>query len=155
MKPPTLDQPAPDFELPATGDRTIRLSSLRGRPVVIYFYPKDNTPGCTREGQEFRDHHAGFEAKGAVVLGISRDSVRSHDNFKAKHALPFDLLADTEMTTCSLYDVYREKSMYGRKVMGIERSTFLIDADGALRRVWRKVRVPGHVEEVLAALEEL
>lgn len=155
MNEPIIGQPAPDFELPATSGQTIRLSSLHGRPVVIYFYPKDNTPGCTREGQDFRDQHARFESSHAVVLGISRDTLKTHENFKTKYEFPFDLLADTELSACTLYGVYREKNMYGRKVMGIERSTFLIDADGLLRQAWRKVRVPGHIEAVLTALKEL
>ncbi len=148
-------QAVADFELPATGDKNIRLSDLKGRNVVLYFYPKDSTPGCTRESQDFRDHHAEFEAANSVILGVSRDNVRSHENFKAKQGLPFDLLADTEEKLCRQFDVIQEKNMYGRKVLGIERSTFLIDEDGRLRAEWRKVRVPGHVDEVLEAVKAL
>jgi len=155
MTQPKLGNKAPDFTLPATGDRPLKLSTLRGGPVILYFYPRDNTPGCTREGQDFRDRHAEFSKLGATLLGISRDSVRSHENFKAKHDFPFDLLADTESKVCERYGVIKEKNMYGRKVMGIERSTFLIDAKGTLCREWRKVKVPGHVDEVFAALTEL
>ena len=145
----------PDFELPATREQNITLKSLRGRPVVLYFYPKDNTPGCTTEAKDFRDLHQKFKRRKAVVLGVSRDSLRSHANFCDKHELPFDLLSDADEKLCELFDVIRDKNMYGRKVRGIERSTFLIDADGKLRREWRKVRVAGHAEEVLEALKEL
>jgi peroxiredoxin Q/BCP len=155
MSTPTLDRPAPDFALPATGDGTVRLADLRGHPVVLYFYPKDNTPGCTREGQDFRDHHSDFTALDAVVLGVSRDSLRSHEGFKTKQGLPFDLLSDTDAVVCRTYDVIRQKNMYGRKVEGVERSTFLIDREGVLRREWRKVKVDGHVEEVVGALRAL
>ncbi len=155
MSQPEIGQPAPDFELPATGDKTIRLSDLKGHKVVLYFYPKDSTPGCTREGQDFRDHHADFEKLGAVVLGVSRDSLRSHERFREKQGFPFDLLSDSEETVCTLYDVIKMKNMYGKKVRGIERSTFLIDADGTLRREWRKVKVDGHVEEVLEAVRQM
>ncbi len=146
---------APDFTLPATGDQKIKLSALRGRPVVLYFYPKDSTPGCTQEGQDFRDRHADFAKHDSVILGVSRDSLRSHENFKAKQAFPFELLADTEETVCQRYDVIKEKNMYGRKALGVERSTFLIDAEGKLVREWRKVKVKGHVDEVLAAVAAL
>ncbi|HEY5790165.1 MAG TPA: peroxiredoxin [Gammaproteobacteria bacterium] len=155
MSAPKLGNKAPDFTLPATGDQQLKLSALRGRPVVLYFYPKDNTPGCTQEGQDFRDRHAEFAAHHAVVLGVSRDSLKSHASFKAKFEFPFDLLADTEGAVCALYDVIKEKNMYGRKVLGIERSTFLVDAKGTLRQEWRKVKVPGHVDAVLAALAAL
>ncbi|RCX28371.1 peroxiredoxin [Thioalbus denitrificans] len=155
MNQPVIDRPAPDFELPATGGGSVRLSALRGRNVVIYFYPKDNTPGCTQEGQDFRDHYAELQALDAEVLGISRDSARTHENFSAKHGFPFPLLADTEEQVCALYDVIRLKNMYGKQVRGIERSTFLVDADGVLRREWRKVKVKGHVDEVLQALQSL
>lgn len=151
----SLNQPVPDFELPATGDKTIRLSDLRGKKVVLYFYPKDNTSGCTQEGQDFRDHFDEFTAANAVILGVSRDSIKSHENFKAKQGFPFDLLSDQDETLCRLFDVIKEKNMYGKKAMGIERSTFLIDEDGVLRREWRKVKVPGHVEEVLEAVKAL
>ena len=155
MAPPKIGNKAPDFTLPATGGEKLKLSSLRGGPVVLYFYPKDNTPGCTREGQDFRDRHADFAGHDATVLGVSRDSERTHENFKAKHGLPFALLADSDGKVCERYDVIKEKNMYGRKVHGIERSTFLIDADGKLVREWRKVKVPGHVDEVLDALQAL
>ncbi len=144
-----------DFEAPATGDRTIKLSELKGKPVVLYFYPKDNTPGCTQEGQDFRDNHSRFKRAGAVILGVSRDSVKSHENFKSKQEFPFDLLSDKDETLCRQFDVIREKNMYGKKVMGVERSTFLIDSQGRLAREWRKGKVPGHVEEVLEAVKSL
>lgn len=147
-----LNEPVPDFEAPATGDKLIRLSDLRGSKVVLYFYPKDATPGCTLEGQAFRDLYARFRRRGAVVLGVSRDNLRSHERFKAAQELPFDLLSDEDEHLCSLFDVIRMKNMYGKQVRGIERSTFLIDAGGTLRREWRKVKVDGHAEEVLAAL---
>jgi peroxiredoxin Q/BCP len=155
MSKPKVGNKAPDFTLPATGDQKIKLSALRGRPVVLYFYPKDSTPGCTQEGQDFRDRHADFAKHDTVILGVSRDSLRSHENFKAKQAFPFELLADTEETVCQRYDVIKEKNMYGRKVLGVERSTFLIDAEGKLVREWRKVKVKGHVDEVLAAVAAL
>ncbi len=155
MSKPKVGNKAPDFTLSATGDQKIKLSALRGRPVVLYFYPKDSTPGCTQEGQDFRDRHADFAKHDTVILGVSRDSLRSHENFKAKQAFPFELLADTEETVCQRYDVIKEKNMYGRKVLGIERSTFLIDAEGKLVREWRKVKVKGHVDEVLAAVAAL
>jgi len=141
--------------LEATGGQALSLDDLVGSPVVIYFYPRDNTPGCTREGEAFRDHHAEFERLGCRIVGVSRDSLASHEKFAAKHDFPFPLLADGEETLCRHFDVIREKNMYGRKVMGIERSTFLFDADGRLVREWRKVRVPGHVEAVLEAVREL
>ena len=145
----------PAFSLPATGDQTIKLSSLRGNNVVLYFYPKDSTPGCTREGQDFRDSFQKFKRQNTVILGISRDSIKSHENFKAKQGFPFDLLSDTEETVCQLFDVIKMKNMYGKQVRGIERSTFLIDTKGVLRREWRKVKVDGHSDEVLAAVKEL
>jgi len=150
-----LNKKVPDFELPATGDKTIKLSDLASKKVVLYFYPKDSTPGCTKEGQDFRDHFKEFSTAGAVILGVSRDGIKAHENFKAKQAFPFDLLSDKEETLCRLFDVIKEKNLYGKKVMGIERSTFLIDEKGVLRQEWRKVKVPGHVEEVLAAVKVL
>lgn len=147
--------PAPEFTLPATGGRTISLSDLRGRAVVLYFYPKDNTPGCTREGQDFRDLYTQFEAAGVTVLGVSRDSVASHEKFKAAENFPFDLLSDTDETLCRAFDVIRPKNMYGKQVMGVERSTFLIDREGVLRREWRKVKVDDHAAEVLEAARSL
>ena len=151
----SLNKVVPDFTLPATGDQTIRLKDLRGQNVVLYFYPKDSTPGCTTEGQNFRDQHKAFAKANTVVFGISRDSLRSHENFKSKQNFPFDLLSDSEEEVCTLFDVIKPKNMYGREVIGVERSTFLIDAAGKLRREWRKVKVPGHVDEVLAAAQEL
>ena len=145
----------PDFALPATGDQTIRLSELKGKNVVLYFYPKDNTPGCTLEGQDFRDLHAKFKRANTVVLGVSRDSVKSHEGFKAKQEYPFDLLADEQERACKIFDVIKPKNMYGKQVMGIERSTFLMDAKGVLRREWRKVKVDGHAAEVLEAAKAL
>ncbi len=140
-----------DFKAAATGDKTIRLKDLRGKKVVLYFYPKDNTPGCTNESKDFRDLHAKFRRAGAIVLGASRDSLASHDKFRDKFDLPFDLLSDPDENLCKQFDVIKEKNMYGRKTLGIERSTFLIDADGKLRAEWRKVKVKGHAEEVLEA----
>ncbi len=145
----------PNFKLPATGGADASLDSLRGKTVVLYFYPKDDTPGCTTEGCGFRDRHAGFRKLGAVVLGVSRDSLAAHEKFKAKYEFPFELLSDGDEKLCKLFDVIKEKNMYGKKVMGIERSTFLIDGTGVLRREWRKVKVDGHVEEVLAAVKAL
>lgn len=150
-----LGKKVPDFELPATGGKTVTLSGLGGKNVVLYFYPKDSTPGCTREGQDFRDQYTKIKRCNTVVLGVSRDSLRSHENFKTKQNFPFDLLSDTDETLCRTFDVIKEKNMYGRKVMGIERSTFLIDAQGVLRHEWRKVKVDGHVEQVLEAVKTL
>ncbi len=150
-----LGKKAPDVALPATGEQTVKLSSLKGKKIVLYFYPKDSTPGCTREGQGFRDAYAKFKRAGAVVIGVSRDSLASHERFKEKQGFPFELLSDREEKLCKAYDVIKEKNMYGRKVLGIERSTFLIDPKGVLRKEWRKVKVDGHVDEVLAAVKEL
>jgi len=150
-----VNKKVPDFSLPATSEQTISLSDYQGRYVVVYFYPKDSTPGCTTEGQDFRDRINAFRRNNTAVLGISRDSVKSHENFKTKQKLPFELLSDADETVCSLFDVIREKNMYGRKVRGIERSTFLIDDLGVLRREWRKVKVKGHVDAVLEAIKEL
>jgi thioredoxin-dependent peroxiredoxin len=151
----TLNKKVPAFSRPATGGKTWKLSEAAGKKLILYFYPKDNTTGCTKEGEAFRDLHAAFKKAGALVLGISPDSVKSHEGFKQKMSFPFDLLADEDRSVCELFDVWKEKSMYGRKYMGVERSTFLLDADGVLRREWRKVKVPGHAEEVLAATQEL
>ena len=151
----SLNKPVPDFELPATGDKTVRLSDLRGQNVLIYFYPKDNTPGCTLEGQQFRDHIAEFEQLNTVIFGISRDSLKTHENFKKKQSFPFDLLSDKDETVCNLFGVIQLKKLYGREYMGVDRSTFLIDAEGVLRQEWRSVKVKGHVEEVLTALKAL
>ncbi len=145
----------PAFSLPATGDRDISLADCKGKNLVLYFYPKDSTPGCTTEGQDFRDRIHTFRRRNTTILGVSRDSLKSHENFKTKQKFPFDLLSDSDEKLCRMFDVIKEKNMYGRKVMGIERSTFLIDDKGILRREWRKVKVAGHVEEVLEAIKEL
>ncbi|HYW92636.1 MAG TPA: peroxiredoxin [Gammaproteobacteria bacterium] len=150
-----IGDPAPAFELPATGGKTISSRDMVGRNYVLYFYPRDNTPGCTAEGQEFASHYDSFKRADTEILGVSRDSVTAHERFKEKYGFPFDLLADTDETVCRRYKVIREKNMYGRKVMGIERSTFIIDSDGTLREVWRKVRVSGHVDEVLSYVQTL
>jgi thioredoxin-dependent peroxiredoxin len=155
MTAPALNKVVADFRCPATGDKTIQLKSLRGKKIVLYFYPKDSTPGCTTEGQDFRDLHAKFKRAGAVIFGVSRDSLASHERFKEKLRLPFDLLSDPDETLCGQFDVIREKSLYGRKFMGVERSTFLIDEKGKLRREWRKVKVKGHAAEVLDAVQEI
>lgn len=155
MTTPQLGDTLDNFSLPATGDQTLSLSDFSGQNVVIYFYPKDSTPGCTTEGQDFRDHYAEFQAANTAILGVSRDGVRSHENFKTKQAFPFDLLSDKEETLCHQFDVIKEKKMYGKTHMGIERSTFLIGTDGQLLQEWRKVKVKGHVEEVLAAVQAL
>ncbi len=145
----------PAFSLPATGDRDISLADCKGKNLVLYFYPKDSTPGCTTEGQDFRDRIHTFRRRNTTILGVSRDSLKSHENFRTKQKFPFDLLSDSDEKLCRMFDVIKEKNMYGRKVMGIERSTFLIDDKGVLRREWRKVKVAGHVEEVLEAIKEL
>lgn len=152
---PELNRPAPEFSLPATGDQTLSLADFKGGYLVLYFYPRDSTPGCTREGQDFRDHYQEFSDLNCAILGVSRDSIRAHENFKSKQAFPFDLLSDKEEILCQAYAVIKDKKMYGRVVRGIERSTFLIDAKGNLVREWRKIKVPGHVEDVLAAVREL
>lgn len=144
-----------NFELPATGDKTLSLQQFQGKNLVLYFYPKDHTPGCTTEGRDFRDAYPDFQAANTEILGVSRDSVKTHENFCAKQSFQFDLLSDADEAVCRQFDVIREKNMYGRKYMGIERSTFLIDGAGVLRREWRKVRVKGHVDEVLGAAREL
>lgn len=146
---------APDFTLPTDGGGSVTLSDQRGKPVVLYFYPKDSTPGCTTEAQAFRDLHPDFSGVGATVIGVSKDSVRKHDNFKAKHDLPFPLASDADSDVCERYGVWKEKSMYGKTFMGIERSTFLIAPDGTIARVWPKVKVNGHAEEVLEAVKAL
>jgi thioredoxin-dependent peroxiredoxin len=150
-----LDKPAPHFELPATGGANFRLADARGRTLVLYFYPKDNTPGCTTEGQQFRDLHHEFDKLGCDVYGISRDSLKSHESFRTKMSFPFHLLSDAEETACKLFDVIKMKNMYGKKVRGIERSTFVIDSHGVLRREWRGVKVPGHAQEVLDYVKTL
>jgi peroxiredoxin Q/BCP len=150
--PIAVDQTVPDFTAPATGG-DITLSGLRGKKVVLYFYPKDNTPGCTTEGLQFRDLYPKFQKAGAEIVGVSRDSLRSHENFKAKLELPFPLISDADEALCSLFGVIKMKKMYGKEVRGIERSTFLIDSEGILRREWRGVKVPGHVDETLEAVQ--
>lgn len=155
MSTPELNQPAPDFDLPATGNQTISLTSLKGSKLVLYFYPRDATPGCTTESQNFRDAYDDFTAADTVILGISQDSVASHEKFKSKQSMPFDLVSDESGDVCRAYDVIKLKKMYGKEFEGIERSTFLIDQEGILRQAWLKVKVPGHVEEVLAAAQEL
>lgn len=140
------------FTLPATGEQNLSLSDFKGGKLVIYFYPRDNTPGCTREGQDFHELYAQFKAAGTDILGVSRDSVKTHENFRNKQGFPFHLLSDKDETLCRQFDVIHEKNMYGRKVMGIVRSTFLLDAEGILQQEWRKVRVAGHAQAVLDAL---
>jgi len=153
--PPELGQQVPDFKAPATNNKDVLLSACQGYSVILYFYPKDATPGCTKESEQFRDLYDQFKNKKCCIFGISRDSLASHEKFKAKLELPFELISDSDESLCQLFDVIKEKNMYGRKVMGIERSTFLIDAEGVLRNEWRKVKVPGHAEQVLEAVEAL
>lgn len=155
MSTPELGKAAPHFDLPSTSGGTVSLPSLKGKNVVLYFYPKDSTPGCTTEGQAFRDLHDTFAAHNTLIFGVSRDSLKSHDNFRTKQCFPFDLLSDADESACHAYDVIKMKNMYGKQVRGIERSTFLIDAKGILRREWRKVKVKDHAEEVLAAVQAL
>ena len=145
----------PKLTLPATGGADIDLSSFKGKPLIVYFYPKDNTPGCTQEGIDFRDLHKQLEKAGARIFGVSRDSVRSHENFAAKYKFPFPLLSDGDEKLCKAFDVIREKSLYGRKYMGVDRSTFLFDKGGTLVREWRGVKVKGHAHEVLDAVKAL
>ena len=144
-----------DFTAEATGDQQIRLKNLRGKNVVIYFYPKDSTPGCTTEGRDFSELHGKFKRQNTVILGVSRDSIASHEKFKAKQGFPFELLSDPDEKLCRQFDVIHEKSLYGRKFMGIVRSTFLVDKDGKLRQEWRKVKVKGHAAEVLESARML
>lgn len=155
MQQVAVDKAVPDFELPSTGDKNFRLSDYKGKNVIIYFYPKDNTPGCTTEGQNFRDSITDFEANDTLIFGISRDSVRVHEGFKNKQNFPFDLLSDADETACKLFDVIKLKKNYGREYMGIVRSTFLIDKEGVLRKEWRNVKVKGHSNEVLEAVKAL
>jgi peroxiredoxin Q/BCP len=150
-----LGKKVPDFSIPATSETTFRLSEHKGHPVILYFYPKDNTPGCTVEGADFRDLHPQFIALGAVVAGISRDTLKSHDGFKAKMGFPFPLLSDTDEKLCTLFGVIKMKNMYGKQVRGIERSTFVVDGKGTLVKEWRAVKVPGHAAEVLAFVRAL
>lgn len=143
------------FELPATGGTTFKLSDYLGKTLVIYFYPKDNTPGCTTQGMQFRDNYAQFQALNAEIFGISRDNLKSHENFKVKFTFPFELLADTEELACSIFDVMKMKNMYGKQVRGVERSTFVIDKKGVLIKEWRGVKVDGHAQEVLNFIQSL
>ena len=151
----TVGKAVPNFSLTATGEQSISLKSLKGQNIVLYFYPKDSTPGCTREGLDFNEHLAKFKRQDTIVLGISRDSIRAHENFKSKQKFKFELLSDEDETVCKIFDVIKMKSMYGKQVRGIERSTFLIDKNGKLRQEWRKVKVDGHAQEVLQAVKLL
>ncbi|MCL7461594.1 peroxiredoxin [Pseudomonas sp. NW5] len=150
-----LDTPAPDFQVSATSGQHLNRDALLGRQVVLYFYPKDNTPGCTTEGQNFRDLHDAFAATNTQIFGVSRDSLRTHENFKAKQGFPFELISDADEQLCQLFAVIKPKKLYGKEYLGIERSTFLIDAQGVLRHEWRGVKVPGHAEAVLDAARAL
>ncbi len=150
-----LDKPVPSFSANATSEKTITNESFTGKNTIIYFYPKDNTPGCTTEGQEFRDSIKQFEESNTTIIGVSRDSMRTHENFKAKHEFLFELISDPDETFCKLFDVIKLKKLYGKEYMGIERSTFLIDSEGVLRKEWRKVKVKGHVSEVLEICQSL
>ncbi len=151
----TLNAPVPDLELLATGDKRVKLSDYRGKQLVLYFYPKANTPGCTQEGQDFRDAAPAFAAANTEILGVSRDSLKAQEGFKAKQSFPFDLLADQDEALCRAFDVIKLKKMYGKESLGVERSTFLIDAAGVLRQEWRGVKVKDHVAAVLAAAQQL
>lgn len=155
MSAPRLNRVVADFKAEATRGKTIQLKELRGRNVVLYFYPKDSTPGCTTEGRDFSVLHAKFRRQKTVIFGVSRDSIASHEKFREKQQFPFDLISDPDEKLCRKFDVIQEKTLYGRKFMGVERSTFLIDADGKLRQEWRKVKVKGHAEEVLEAVKAL
>ena len=155
MSAPRMNRVVAVFKAAATSEQTVQLKDLRGKNVVIYFYPKDSTPGCTTEGQDFRDLHAKFKRANTVIFGVSRDSLASHEKFKAKQSFPFELISDPDEKLCNKFDVIKEKSLYGKKFMGIERSTFLIDAEGKLRAEWRKLKVKGHAEAVLAAVKAL
>ena len=150
-----LNQTVTDFELPATTGTTFKLSNYQGKTLIIYFYPKDNTPGCTTQGMQFRDSYAEFQAANAEIVGVSRDSLKSHENFKAKFSFPFELLADTEELACGIFGVMKMKNMYGKQVRGVERSTFVIDKNGVLVHEWRGVKVDGHAQEVLNFIKTL
>jgi len=152
---PDVSQPAPDFTLPVTGGGDVTLSALKGAPVVLFFYPRDDTPGCTKESIGFSEHLEAFTAVGAKVFGLSRDTMAKHEKFHAKHGLSVPLLSDVDGKVTEAYGVWVEKNMYGKTSMGIERATYLIDADGNIAKIWRKVKVPGHVEEVLEAVRAL
>jgi len=145
----------PDFEIASTGNRTFKLSAELGSPLVLYFYPKDNTPGCTTEGQEFRDLHGEFARRNCAVYGVSRDSIKTHEGFKSRMSFPFELLSDPDEKVCNLFGVMKMKNMYGKKVWGVVRSTFVIDPEGVVRREWRGLRVPGHAREVLEFVKSL
>lgn len=155
MSKPKIGKAVPDAKVELTGGQTIKLSDLKGQKVVLYFYPRDNTSGCTTEGQDFKAHHNKFKRQNTLVLGVSRDSIASHEKFKDKFKFPFDLIADPDEKLCKKFDVIKEKNMYGKKVMGIERSTFVIDEQGVLRTEYRKVKVPDHVEQVLSDIKTL
>lgn len=148
-----LNKKVPTFKLPATSEKTIKLSDFKGKNLVIYFYPKDNTPGCTTEGKDFSNMYKKFQKKNTEILGVSRDSIKKHENFKAKFEFPFELLSDEDETLCKLFDVIKLKKLYGKEYLGIERSTFLINEKGVLKQEWRKVKVKEHVQEVLNAIE--
>jgi len=150
-----LNQAIPEFSCATTADEALTLSSLKGKNIVIYFYPKDNTPGCTQEGQDFRDYYDEFQAANTEIFGVSRDSIRVHTGFKTKHNFPFELISDPDESLCKLFDVIKLKKLYGKEHMGIERSTFLINAGSVLTHEWRKVKVKEHVTEVLAAVKAL
>lgn len=154
MNTATLQQTVADFSLPCTSGKTFNLADFKGQFLVLYFYPKDSTPGCTTQGVQFRDHYAEFKALNCEIFGISRDSLKSHENFKAKFSFPFELISDTEELACLKFNVMKQKNMYGKLVRGIERSTFLLNADGILVKEWRAVKVEGHVAEVLATLKQ-
>ncbi len=154
-RPSILNMSVPDFSADMTGDKPFRLSDYRGKTLVLYFYPKDNTPGCTTESLHFRDLHERFQRAGCEIFGISRDGLRSHEGFKSKLSLPFELISDTDEQICTMFDVIVQKSMYGKQVRGIERSTFVIDAAGKIVKEWRGVKVTGHVDDVLAVVEKL
>ena len=153
MSAPRLNRVVADFKAVATRGTTVHLQGLRGQNVVIYFYPKDSTPGCTTEGQDFRDNKRKFSARNTIILGVSRDGVKSHENFKNKQSFTFELLSDPDEKLCAQFDVIKEKNMYGKKFMGIVRSTFLIDEDGILIHEWRKVKIKGHVKEILEEIK--
>ena len=150
-----IDQPVADFHAQATSGVSVSLAALRGQQVLIYFYPKDSTPGCTTEGQGFRDRYADFQAANTLIFGVSRDSLKSHENFKCKQAFPFELISDADEALCQLFDVIKLKKLYGKEYLGVDRSTFLIDKEGVLRQEWRGVKVPGHVDATLAAAQAL
>lgn len=150
-----INDQAPDFKAPATDGKTLSLADFKGQALILYFYPRDNTPGCTQEGQDFRDLYSQFQAENAAILGVSRDSVKKHDNFRAKYDFPFDLISDEDEQICQAYGVLKKKQMFGKTNIGIERSTFLIDGQGVIRQIWRGVKVADHAQEVLASLQNL